>query len=420
MLSNFLYRVSLKYCAITILLFILSFLPALSQDKPNSDLQFQEARTKAFDGKYTDARLLLSQILSRQPGYTDAAILMGRTYAWEGKFTNARAELQKVLAADPDNQDAINALIDVGLWSENPDEAITYANIGLNYYPNFEDFLLKKAKALIQKDALDEAAVELNRLLTINPANEEALRLLQSLKKKARRNFVGVQYYLSLFDNGTNPWHLVSAEYGRVTRRVTVIGRLNYANRNNQSGYQGEIDAYPILGKGTYAYLNAGYSPDTLLFPRTRFGAELFQKLPKDFEISGGVRILNFPRLHIILYTASLSKYYRDFLFTVRGYASFQPGNVTPTVQASIRKYFNNGDSYIMLTLSKGTVPAIAPFASQDELQRLSSSRVAIDFQKAMGRSFYLLGGAWYEYEEYTEALFRNRYTLNIGLQKRF
>jgi YaiO family outer membrane protein len=397
----------------------------LSAQNPTSlDQQFKEAQTKAFAGQYTDARVLLQNIISQKPAYTDATILLGRTYAWEKKFPEARKEIEKVLAVDADNQDALNAMIDIGLWSENPDEAIRYADIGLGYYPNSEDFLLKKAKALIQKEDPEGAAVELNRLLTINPSHEEALRLLASLKKSALNNFVALRYYLALFDPSSKPWHLASAEYGKIFRRVTIIGRINYANRPSlfdeyAGGVQSEIDAYPILGKGTYAYLNAGYSDAILFFPRTRFGAELFQKLPRGFEVSAGARFLNFPDLNIVLYTASLSKYYRDFLFTLRGYASFQPGGLNPTVLFSARKYFGT-DTWMMLTLSNGIVPGVAIFATQLELQRLSSNRIAIDFQKGLGRSYFLLGGAWYEREEYNEGFFRNRYTLNIGVQKRF
>jgi YaiO family outer membrane protein len=395
-----------------------------AQNQPNLDQQFKEAQRKAFAGEYAEARVLLQDIISKKPDFADATILLGRTYAWEKQFAEARKELEKVLALDPDNQDALNAIIDVGLWSENPDEAIRYADIGLGYYPNSEDFLLKKAKALIQKEDFEGAALELNRLLTINPSHEEALQLLAGLKKEALHNFVGLHYYLALFDVSSTPWHLASAEYGRIFRRVTLIGRVNYANRPSlfneyAGGVQGEIDAYPILGKRTYAYLNAGYSDAILFFPRTRFGAELFQKLPRNFEVSGGARLLNFPDLHILLYTASLSKYYRDLLFTLRGYASFQPGGLNPTVLFSARKYFGT-DNWVMLTLSNGVVPGVATFLVQLELQRLSSRRVALDFQKGLGKSYFLLGGAWYEREEFTEGLFRNRYTLNIGIQKRF
>ncbi|MES2730470.1 MAG: YaiO family outer membrane beta-barrel protein [Bacteroidota bacterium] len=418
-------RLYLKHGVLTCLLWGVVF-AVNAQDKPSPDIAFKEAQAKAFASQYAEARVLLSAIVAEYPSYTDAIILIGRTYAWQKDYANARKELEKVLAVDPDNEDALNAIIDVGLWSENPDDAIRYADIGLGYFPNSEDFLLKKARAFILKDEPELAAIELNRLLTINPTNEEALKLLAILKKSALHNFVTLRYYLALFDDGTKPWHLASAEYGRLFRRLTLIGRVNFASRplnmvdnSYQSGLQGEIDAFPILGKGTYAYLNAGYSNDILLFPRTRFGAELFQKLPRGFEISAGARLLNFPDLRILLYTASLSKYYRDFLFTLRGYASFDAAKINPTVQFSARKYFGS-DNYVMLTLSRGVVPGVAIMATQIDLQRLNSSRVAIDFQKGLGRSFYLLGGSWYEYEEYFEGKYRNRYTLHIGIQKKF
>ena len=403
--------------------------PASGQDQAGQpvdlEAQFREARLLAFRGAYPEARRLLNQILDQRPAHSDALVLTGRTYAWEGNFANARAQLQKALALDPANQDALNALIDTELWDGHPDQAIRHADAGLSYYPNFEDFLLKKAKALIAQQNPTAAAVELNRLLTINPANQEALQLLQTLRQTALRNFVGLRHYLTLFDNGTRPWHLSSAEYGRITRRVTLIGRVNYARRpeesgGQQSGYQAEVDAYPILGKGTYAYLNVGYSQALRLFPRTRFGAELFQKLPRGFEVSAGGRLLTFPDLRIVLYTASQSKYYRDYLFVVRGYGSFQADRFTPTVLFSVRKYFHDPDNFLTLTINNGTVPGVFILASALQLQQLNSSRVALDFQKGLGKSFYLLGGVWYEYEEYFETFYRNRYTLTLGIQKRF
>ena len=136
--------------------------------------------------------------------------------------------------------------------------------------------------------------------------------------------------------------------------------------------------------------------------------------------MSAGGRLLNFPDLRIVLYTASLSKYYRDYLFVVRGYGSFQSGRFTPTVLFSVRKYFHGPDNFVTLTVNNGTVPGVFLLASSQQLQQLNSSRVALDFQKGLGRSVYLLGGAWYEYEEYFEALYRNRYTLTLGIQKRF
>ena len=397
---------------------------AWAQAAPDADQPLRQAQALASAGRYAQARPLLTQLLAQQPDHHDARTLLARTHAWEKQYDLARPELRRVLAADPDHYDALNAATDVGLWSGQPEEALAFADLGLGYYPNSEELLLKKAKALIALQRTDEAAEVLNRLLTVNPANAEAAALLATLRQAVLRHFVGVQYYLSLLSNDRQPWHLVSAEYGHKFDKLTLIARLNYANRFGLGGYQGEVDAYPVLGKGTYAYLNAGYSGALTLFPRWRAGAELFQKLPRGFEVSGGARWLNFPRLSLMLYTASVSKYHRQFLFSLRGFASFQGGGIAPTVLASARWYVAKAhpDDWVSLTVGYGAVPAVTTltFFNPDQVQQLRATRLAVDFQKGIGHNFYLTGGVWHEYEEYFETRFRNRYTLHAGLQKRF
>lgn len=414
-------RSGFTLCLLFILGWGLTSINLQAQATDDLEKKFGEAREKAFAGNYADARVLLEEVLKKKEDYHDARILLARTYAWEKQYEPARAELAKVVSFDPDNQDAINAQIDVELWSQHFEEAIRLSDLGLSYYPNFEDYLLKKAKALIGLERFDEAAIELNKLLTINPSHTEALDLLKSLRGAALRNFITLHYYLSFFDNKTDPWHFVSFEYGRIFKPVTLIARVNYANRYRQSGEQFEVDAYPKFGKGTYGYLNAGYSNDILLFPKVKLGAELFQKLPSGFEVSAGARLLSFPQIDILLYTASLSKYYRSCLFMLRGFASFNAQQVSPTVIFSVRKYLSgDANNYVMLTLSQGSIPSLNNFQFVQELIQLNSSHAAFDFQYGLGHNYYLRGGLWYDYEEFTSERYRNRYTANIGIHKRF
>lgn len=77
-----------------------------------------------------------------------------------------------------------------------------------------------------------------------------------------------------------------------------VIGRVNQARRFGESGTQLEVDAYPRIGRGMYLYANAGVSQQRI-FPRQRFGAELYKNLPNALETSLGFRQLNFKNTRV-------------------------------------------------------------------------------------------------------------------------
>src|SRR4029453_8623008 len=70
---------------------------------------------------------------------------------------------------------------------------------------------------------------------------------------------VGVEYEYVHFEGDLEPWRLASLSVKQGTPLGPVIGRVNYADRFGEAGVQLEADAYPRLGRSTYAYLNAGY-----------------------------------------------------------------------------------------------------------------------------------------------------------------
>ena len=74
---------------------------------------------------------------------------------------------------------------------------------------------------------------------------------------------------------------------------------------------------YPRLRPGTYVHVAGAYAPDALLYPRYRYAADFYQSLGAGFEGSAGFRRLGFGR-GVSIYTASLSKYYGNWLLTGR------------------------------------------------------------------------------------------------------
>ena len=267
----------------------------------DADSLFMEARILAMNKDYTGAREKCYQLLEQHPAYHDARVLIGRTLAWEHKYDSARAELQKVIALI-DYADAIDALIDVERWSGNQEKALYYCDYGLKRYPNYEDFMLKKARILMETGKSDLAQRNILHVLELNPGNVDARKLLQEVKNVNILNKISLQYSYEYFkEPWVRRWHLMNIAYSRQTRYGSVTGRVYLGDVvldgeslfEKNTALQYELEAYPVLSKKNYAYISYGYSPDNL-FPKHRFGGELYQKFFRTFELSAGIRNLQF------------------------------------------------------------------------------------------------------------------------------
>ncbi|WP_421872196.1 YaiO family outer membrane beta-barrel protein [Marinoscillum sp.] len=354
-----------------------------------SDELFALAREEAFDGKREAAREKLFFILEKSPDYADVRILLGRTYAWDGKRKEAKQEFQKVLEKEPEYKDALNALIDVLMWDENYAEALIVADRSLKIHPNFDDFLYKKAVIQKNLEAYADAIHTTNHLLELNPASQRAKDLLESIKVAKQLYAINYRIGGDYFDRSSNQYTFYSSlQLSRRNSWGTSIARVNFARRFETNGLQGEIDLYPTIANGLYAYLNYGYSKSAL-FPEHRIGAELFKSLPKSFETSLGLRHLIFSSdSKVTIYTGSVGWYYKSMWFSLRPFITpDKRAGTSFSLVGNVRKYFESADTYIGLLGGFGFSPDIRTIQSasgfaNDQLFTLRSQRGGITFQK--------------------------------------
>lgn len=359
-----------------------------------TDELFEKAREQAFNGNRELSREMLSFILQNSPDYHDVRILLGRTYAWDGKYEDARKELQAVLSRWPENLDAFNALTDCEMWSEQFYAALEVADRGLKIFPNDEDLLYKRASILNNLKKQEEAVITLNKLLTINPSHEKGNSLLKAIEIAGMKYTAGVSYSVDLFDRTFDPAHYGALQLGRTNSWGSSIVRLNWAHRFETDGWQPEIDLYPRIANGIYAYLNYGYS-DTDLFPEHRIGGEIFTKLPASFEASAGMRYLYFDGdTKVNIYTGSIGWYVKDYWLSLRPFII--PDEETGTsvsASLSVRKFFSDADTYFGLSGGLGFSPDFRRIQSSaglaaDEIYLLRSQRVGVVFQKLLRPDF--------------------------------
>ncbi len=385
-----------------------------AQNQLSSDELFAKARDAAFNQKNRKlAREICKTILIKSPNYSDVSVFLGRLYTWDSMYDSARAVLTNVLSKDSTNEDAINAAVDLEYWSGNSQKALEYCNRGLVYYPASSDLLLKKARVLDDLERYDEAFAVLEKLLSLNSSNPDALSFAERLKEKVRKNAIGVTYEYDKFDKTFNPWQLGSISYSRRTPIGTAILRMNFARRFETNGMQYEVDIYPRFGNGVYSYLNAGYSKYDV-FPRIRYGASLYLSLPLSFEIDGGFRLLKYSG-DTWIYTFALGKYYGNYWFSLRTFITPQVAKASRSYSLIVRYYFSTADDYLALSLGFGITPSETSLDLQGNW--LKSNKFGLEYQSKVSRILILNFSGDYNRQEFLTDNFRTKLSIGMGIK---
>lgn len=189
-------------------------------------------------------------------------------------------------------------------------------------------------------------------------ANAEVLEpsLISGSTSNATRNSLQLGYSLDRYSRTFDDNPIATLQYGRQASWGSVLLRTNSSNRYQSYDTQYEVDLYPQLWKGSYAYLNIGTSSGNL-FSLNSQGAEIFSSFSNGFEGSLGARHLAFTNSSVTMYTGSISKYAGNYLFTFRPYIT--PSNAGTSVSANIKltKYFSDADEYLRISASAGISP---------------------------------------------------------------
>ncbi len=319
------------------------------------DLAFETARKMAFDGQRKQAQDTLLLLLTKYPDYHDIRDFLASTYSWDGNYESARKEFKYVLQKDSDRQTTWVAAINNDLWAEVPFSALKMSNEALTYFPNNEELVLLKARAEANSKNPKEALITVDALLVSNPNNQKAIEYKESLTQKLRFNSIGINYNIDLYSEVFDPMQYYTLNYSRATKFGSITAKVNFNRRFQDNGFQFEIDMYPRIMKGLYAYLNVGFS-DSYLFPKSRFGAELYKSLPHSFEASLGIRTLKYSSTTNI-FTGSVGWYTGNSYFSLRPYVT--PGDAGSSISGALtyRLYRSNADNYFEISAGMGYSP---------------------------------------------------------------
>lgn len=328
--------------------------------KGDPDKSFELARELAFNKQRKQAQDTLLLILTKYPNYNDVRSFLGSLYSWDGQYKNAKKEFAYVLKNNSKRLDTWEAAIKNELWSENPLSALGMTNSALEYFPNNPDILYLKASAEDHLSFQVEALLTIENSLVDNPNHEKSKTYKASLINQLSRNFIGLKSSVDIYSEVFDPMQFYLVKYVRQSKYGSIHGKLNISRRFQSNGAQFEVDMYPRIVKGMYAYLNFGVS-NSFLYPNIRYGAELYKSLPKSFETSFGFRALKYSSTTII-YTGAVGWYTGNSYWSFRVYIT--PGDPGSSKSGTLnyRKYRKDANNYLSIAIGAGFSPDNSKF----------------------------------------------------------
>lgn len=347
----------------------------------NPDTSFETARKLAFNQQRKQAQDTLVTILTKYPDYHDIRTFLGSTYSWDGDYKKARKEFDYVIKKAPENKENWVAAIKNESWADAHYEALEMSKTALKIFPNDPEISLLKATALKNTNNTLEAQNIVKEIIAKNPDNQNAKDFLENLNSTLRTNTIGLRASVDLYSETFDPMQYYSLSYGKETKYGSIIGRLNFNRRFNENGVQAEIDMYPKITKGLYAYLNFGYA-NSFIFPDFRYGAELYKSLPHSLELSAGFRTLQYSTTTNI-YTGSIGWYTGNSYWSLRPYFTPGDGGTSTSAALTYRKYRSNADNYIGFMYSMGVSPEVNQFifdANDAAIVRLKTQRLNVGY----------------------------------------
>ncbi|MDO7173259.1 YaiO family outer membrane beta-barrel protein [Mariniflexile sp. AS56] len=369
----------------TYLMAVLLFVCALSYGQEvfegDPDKAFETARELAFNKQRKQAQDTLLLILTKYPDYHDIRSFLGSTYSWDGAYKKAKIEFEYVLKNSPERLDTWEAAIKNELWSKSPFSALEMSQKALKHFPDNPDILYLKASAEAASNNHEEALLTVASILKNHPDHEKSITYKSSLIDELSNNAIGVRSSVDLYSENFDPMQYYTVKYVRQTKYGSIHSKVNLSHRFASTGAQFEVDMYPRITKGLYAYANLGIS-NSFLYPDFRYGAELYKSLPKGFEASLGFRALKYSTTTTI-YTGSAGWYTGNSYWSFRTYITPGDSGASQSGELNYRKYRSNADNYFSIAAGIGFSPDIYRFdfeGNENSIINLQSQKLNLGY----------------------------------------
>jgi YaiO family outer membrane protein len=312
---------------------------------------------------FSEAKHDLVRALKESPRDSNLVYLHKEVLFNEARFFRTQkdtlaiiAAYEQLLADYPNDTLARNQLIGIEIEKHDYDNALKHVDSGLKYYPNPENLFLKKVLVLQEMGNNEEAGSLAKVLYRNNPGNKKIKSFNDELFLLNGKNQLIVNYAFTTFDQSAKEnWNQYSISYMRTEKFGALIGRINYADRINNTGYQFELEAYPKHAVG-YSFVNFSFAKSTV-FPKLRWSYSYFLPLNKGWGTEIGFRYLKSDAGYLGL-TGAVDKYINRYWLNLKTFFMFDDQRLTGSYMLTGRYYVNDSiDDYFTAIAGYGFSP---------------------------------------------------------------
>ncbi|TDT45183.1 YaiO family outer membrane protein [Maribacter spongiicola] len=390
-----------KYFHIILLILLAGIYRGTGQDSADN---FNTAYELAYEGKTNTAHNMLYVLINNSATNIDTSLLWAKTLSWRGDYDRARSSFNTILSETKKNREVWISAIKNELYAKNYATALGLSNKALVHIENNRELLRLQALATEGVNGFSydddgwynvDSAVK-TKLVTakkqkvtlakdIEDKNEVLVRKTPVTEEKLK-NSVMVNSSVTVFDQRFDPITTSSIAFKRQTPLGSIIPRINNSNRVGKNGIQLDIDLYPKIAKGFYAYVNYGYS-ESDLYPNHKVGSDIYYNHKSGLEFSGGGRYINFATRDIKSVTNSIGYYKGNYYFSLRSFITPKVDNLTNVSgNLLVRKYLKDAENYMGINLGYGFSPELRQFTSGDQLLAetllyIESQRLSVEYQ---------------------------------------
>jgi len=345
----------------TFLLAVSLFAPALAEAESGRELDRGVAQVRS--GEYNAAVATLKEILEEDTGNREARLWLARALGFSGDFAGGEKEYREVLSAFPGDVEARLGLADVLAWQKRYREAGLILSDLAKERPGDTEVWTRRGKVAFWAGEPEEAKRHFDRVLTLDPGNEEARRGLDLIAGKPARGYsreaeLGAAY---LRIRRANPGSQVHAAIR--DRSVTgweFLGRGDYLHRFGRDEGRATAGITRRWDSGGSLRAEGGISPDAEVFSRASLEAELAWPLGGGLVGYAGGKYANYSGANAWNAVAALEWYIRGsnalFARYILTRTDFDAGGSSTDGSWMIKlSHFRTDDDRIWAYYSRGT-----------------------------------------------------------------
>jgi tetratricopeptide (TPR) repeat protein len=175
----------------------------LEFDPENNLVRIRLAKVLSWTNQYDEALAILDEVLAQDPEQPEALFRKAQIVSWQGRFDESINLYDSYLEQEPNHPEGLMGLARVYFWSGQNERSIEYFNRAIEAGADEVDARVNMAKVFLAMRNNEQAKVELETVLALNPEHEEAKCLLKGIPKLRKYEYIPLGVILYIYPDSS-------------------------------------------------------------------------------------------------------------------------------------------------------------------------------------------------------------------------